>query len=235
MATFQRTPIPTLQNRWNAPPPSDQGAPTAEDVFLSVGRALSAWEQGEMMLAKLFGLLVEGDTDAAERAYGTLPGSRGRKDMILEAGVIYTQRHGHAFPMDELRLLMSHYDSASGRRSDIAHGMVMGINTGDVQRGFFLVPAVYRSQKNEPKTLDFWMKVQAQQAENPFAVFGFRYRYTHTDIHRFADLFGEFFQQVQGLYFAEFMRRTQVRFEEIPPSQRLTFSLDPDTQAPSGG
>lgn len=181
-----------------------------------------------MVLAKLFGLLVESDTDAAERAYGTLPGSRGRKDMILEAGAIYTQRHGDSFPLGELRLLMEHYDKASGRRSDIAHGMVMGITTGDTQRGFFLVPAVYRSQKNEPKTLDFWMRVQAQQEENPFAVFGFSYRYTHTDIHRFADLFGEFFQQAQGLYFAEFMRRAHARFDAIPAAQKATVQFGPN-------
>ena len=196
--------MPEVNGRWNPPALSEQGSPTAEDLYLSVGRVLSTWERVEMMLAKLFGLLVEGNADAAERAYGTLPGSTGRAGMIREAAMIYAQRRVGLFPLDEVKLLLKHYRDASERRAEVAHGMVMSINIGEESRGFFLVPAVYRSQQNERKTFDFWEKVQAEQGSNPFAVFGFKFRYTHADLDGLNSLFNELFAMVNGIWAEQF-------------------------------
>jgi hypothetical protein len=76
--------------KWQPPKtqkPSGQNRGESEKapIFEAVGRALSEWEHAEMAMARLFGALIESESDAAALAYGTINGANGRREAISYA------------------------------------------------------------------------------------------------------------------------------------------------------
>lgn len=163
------------------------GTNADEDVFQSVGRALTRWENVESQLGILFKILLESESIAAERVYGQLTSPTMRKQALAQAGEIYYDRHKKEFPKRKFDQLLKDYAAGMEVRNKIAHGMVMQVSVEDKKIGYFLVPAFY-SNKNAAKTTDFWLNLHNDNTDD-FAVFGFGYRYTSEDIDSFAELF----------------------------------------------
>jgi hypothetical protein len=173
------------------------GSDSREQIFLSVGRALTQWEIIESVLGMLFSHLVESDSSAAQRVYGTIVNTGSKQTVIMEAAKIFHDRH-YKFPFDELKLLMAHYRHAATYRSAIAHGIA--IEHADEQgssKGVFLVPSFF-STKRSAQTYEFWKKVE--KSENDFDVFGYEYRYTHEDIDFFNSKFEELSKMINQFY-----------------------------------
>lgn len=155
------------------------GSKTREEVFLSVGRALSQWEIIESKMGFLFAHLVESESMAAQRAYGSISNTSGRKTAIENAAEIFHDRH-YKFPIDKLNLLTNHYGKAAAYRNRIAHGLAVEHTDEKGTRGIFLVPSFFSAKNREAQTYDFWKK--ATETEDEFYVHGYSYRYTHEDI-----------------------------------------------------
>jgi hypothetical protein len=81
------------------------GSGTPEEIFLSVGRALTQWEVIESVLGWLFGHLVESDSHAAQRAYGVISNTGGKRNALENAAEIFSDRH-YKFPMDDFKLII---------------------------------------------------------------------------------------------------------------------------------
>jgi hypothetical protein len=95
-------------------------------LYLSIGRALSAWERMEQRFAGLFSFFCGGSMDVltAIRAYGSVITFRGRADMLRSAAEAYF----HPTPVhkfkDTFTELLNRACNLSPRRNEIAHGCV---------------------------------------------------------------------------------------------------------------
>src|SRR4051812_41171572 len=74
---------------WQRPALSAQGDATEDEIYLSVGRALSRWELVDNFMARLFATLVNSPSQASARAFGTVVSPQGRRDMLEKAGEVY--------------------------------------------------------------------------------------------------------------------------------------------------
>lgn len=222
---FQRLPIPPIHDYWNAPQPQDYGDKSNDTVFKSVGYALTTWEQIETALSRMFQLFTESGSDAAVRAFGAISSAAGRREALEMAAEIYASKKYTNFPVDDLRLLMSHIGKASGKRNEIAHGIVTSFILDGKDHGFFLVPASYISRKNEAKTLEWWNKMSSTSQENQFDVFGSKYRYTSSDIDHFSGLFDKLLNQANGFYMEQMMLYSQAKFDDAPADQKLSLQF----------
>jgi hypothetical protein len=125
-----------------------KGDSNSQDTYAAVGAALSSWETSGTMFGALYGAFVKptGANTIALRAYGAILAPSSRHDMITEAAEAYFAGVGDAALHERVKKLLKLYRSASARRNEIAHGVVMG-------RGkplkFFLVPGIFASRKRE--------------------------------------------------------------------------------------
>ena len=111
---------------WDRPPPREIGEPSADPIYLAVGRALSYWERAEQGFATLFQTLIESQSAAAARAYGSITNSAGRRQALRSAAeVTFAEKDITHLDREEFKDLMTHFEKASSRRDDIAHGIVM--------------------------------------------------------------------------------------------------------------
>lgn len=223
--SLARPPVPPIHDYWKRPLSKDKGDDNADAVYLSVGKALSAWEQIDTMLAKMFGLFVESDSQAAERAYGAIASNSGRMEALRQATGIFASKQREKFHLPDFNLIIKHVCDASGRRNEIAHGIVTSIKIDNNECGFFLTPAPYNSRKTDAKTYDWWRQAAEKNPDNPFMVFGFDYRYTSADVDHFTNLFQELNKQVSGFYMEQFMDVVRAKFERAPSNQKLTLQL----------
>lgn len=153
-------------------------------TYLAVGRALSHWERFEAYLALIFtetiGLRPTQDI-CAVRAYGSVMSFKARADMIDAA----TQAFFFMRPnltlhqqFDELMLMARGY---SGRRNDLAHGVVdyhpeyYATDPEDASRGHVLLPS-----ENATKTRVLHSVGFSPVKQNPL------YYYSSEQIDRYA-------------------------------------------------
>lgn len=201
----------------------DIGSNSREQIFLCVGRALTQWEIIESILGFLFSHLVESQSNAAQRAYGTISNTSGRRTAIENAAEIFHDRH-YKFPIGELKLLMAHYGKAASYRNRIAHGLATEhTDEKGISKGVFLVPSFFSSKHRSAQTYEFWKKVE--EAENDFDVFGYSYRYTHEDIDFFNSKFEELSKMINQFY-GELLR---VQVEKMMTGEPM-FSHDVRTE-----
>jgi hypothetical protein len=143
-----------MTNPWDIPPP-EVGDASEDITFASVGRALTRWEEFEVMFAQLFSTLVskEDHSAAAMRAYGSVITFRGRAEMVRAAAEV----HFMLFPNTDLQKTFKAFynqviNHASARRNEIAHGIVRpfaSVVNGQFTRSFMLFPPYYAANKNE--------------------------------------------------------------------------------------
>lgn len=187
--------IPSIDELWPNPilKFKDQGSHNRELIYLSVGRVCSTWEIIETNLGFIFGKFAESHSSASQRAYGVISNTSGRREALEMAAEIYYDRH-QKFPIEQFKLLMTHYAKAASYRNKIAHGLAMEFTKDDnISMGFFLVPSFFSSKHKNAQTFSFWEK--ARDSKDEFYVHGNTYRFTHEDI----DLLELKFQQLNEL------------------------------------
>jgi hypothetical protein len=121
-----------------------------------VGRALSHWERFEAYLALIFtetiGLRPTQDI-CAVRAYGSVMAFSGRADMVQAATEAFFFRQPNPALHVQFDELMEMARGYSGRRNDLAHGVVdyhpeyYATDPEDVSRGHVLLPSEYATKK----------------------------------------------------------------------------------------
>ena len=140
-----------------------------------------------MSFANIFAWLAESHSGAAARAYGAIMSNSGRRGLIGAAAPIFFDRYKvKTGTQDEFARLMDHFARASGRRDDIAHGIVSHITLNQKVRGAFLMPPSYNTGRTKPLLLGDIGKPPKEE----FDVFRVKYRYTSADIFLFVEKFG---------------------------------------------
>ncbi|AZB69072.1 hypothetical protein [Cereibacter sphaeroides] len=124
----------------NVVPPIREGSPTAHEVYLSVGVALSWWEATEDMLEMLFTQLCGAKEPVAAETFRVAP--RQSRVMMLKSAL---RHHASRATPEETSVVIDaikKIDKLAPTRNEIAHGHVSEINeTIDghvVKRGNFL-------------------------------------------------------------------------------------------------
>lgn len=181
--------LPPVHEYWERPPSKTQGDSDADNLYTMVGRCLSRWEQIEEQFADVFEAFVAVGSHAARRAYGSIISAGGRREALEAAAEVFFHNRITIPKIEEERFktLLKHFAVASGRRNDIAHGIVhdwtIDAGGGRRVRGCFLFPAGYSSKKTvafaEPDFENLWSFVPG------------KYRYTAKDLSDFYVRFAE--------------------------------------------
>lgn len=120
---------------------------TLRKIHYAVGKALSSWEMVELTMARLFGVLVESQSVAALRSYGSIISARGRRQALEAAGTVYFWKNNLEHFLDDFITICGHYEGASWRRNNIAHGVAgIVIDPAGIILGCFLIPPPYVSK-----------------------------------------------------------------------------------------
>ena len=117
MPKFKKRTAIYPRDHWEMPPPAARGTPS--EVYEAVGQALSMWESIENSFAWMFQVLVEGKSVAAQRVYGTITTSHGRRVALQAASEVYFSIH---HTPEEIRLyfndLIANFKETSRRREN---------------------------------------------------------------------------------------------------------------------
>jgi hypothetical protein len=142
-------PLMTLPN-WQPPEkkiPSELylGEREKDALHTRVGSAIDEWETLESALARIFAHLVQSESLAAVRAYGT----SGRKEALEVAAIEFFR--GKSDPMmADFYELFSAYGAAAQYRNNIAHGICYGrvyLGGKGAPATWFLYPPHYNTRK----------------------------------------------------------------------------------------
>lgn len=167
---------------WQRPIFKDQGDDDPDRLWYAIGVTATSWEQLEESFSHLFGVFVESRSIAANRAYGAIASARGRRDALNAAAEVFFSLHEVAeIWRKEYRVLMRHFDLASGLRNEVVHGHLVHFGfTHGPGRGNFLVPAGYNTRKNRP------FRDQTAAEGDHFSLSTAKYRYTGEDVEDIA-------------------------------------------------
>jgi hypothetical protein len=145
-----------MANPWDVAPAPNEGDKSEDVTFAAVGRALSNWEYFEGYFSMVFSYLVGAGAEslAAIRAYGTVMASSTRQQMVQSAAEVYFRRNPSTDLENKLRELLKLAEKFTGRRNEIAHGIVQPYffdkgEKGLEQRGFVLYPAYYATRRRK--------------------------------------------------------------------------------------
>jgi hypothetical protein len=138
-----------MPNPWDVLQTPERGDEMIDATYRAVGRALSMWEGVEECLASGFAFFVASEIHAdyespAVRAYGSIAGFTGRREMLDAAANAYFFQFPNEQALTAYRRLINEAQKLSARRNEIAHGRVIQIPF----HGFYLMPATYNSKKN---------------------------------------------------------------------------------------
>jgi hypothetical protein len=117
-----------MSNPWDVPyaAPLRPGVKNEDELFLSVGRALSRWEGLEAEMGGLYAAFTTSLDDRyiapAIRAFGTVTNTNARAEMISHAAEAFFYPLGMEELETELKDILKSYRGWAGRRNDIAHG-----------------------------------------------------------------------------------------------------------------
>ena len=141
---------------WDIRDTSPLGDGDDNAIFNAVGRALTEWETVEVECAKLFAVFVSTRHKRtyhapAVRAYGSIVGTRSRKNMLQLAAETYfaNRKTKKAAFEEQFAKLIGEYDQYSNRRNEIAHGFVKQIALTKRHKaiGYYLLPSFYNPKK----------------------------------------------------------------------------------------
>lgn len=119
------------------------GDPKPDQIYYAVGLALTTWELLEREQARLFSVLVNDRSGAAERAYGVVMPTRLKKEMIIQAAKTGLQPS----EMKEVSEAVQATEGWSDLRNDIAHGVATLHETDEAPLHYYLMPPSYASKK----------------------------------------------------------------------------------------
>lgn len=165
---------------WDRPSRAEQGDAEIKEIYAAVGMALSQWETLETLLSGLFALVTEArESQAAQRAYGSIISSSGRCEALRAAGdVFFNDRVKNSVGWEVFGELVNNVRDAASRRNEIAHGVATTLPGG---KGAFLVPADYATKK---------VKARSSADEDHLSLRA--YGYTSKDILFMKDKFRDF-------------------------------------------
>src|ERR1700730_5165556 len=170
---------------WDIPPPPQIGDASEDITFTSVGRALTRWEEFEVVFASLFSALVaaEDNNAAAIRAYGSVITFRGSAEMVKSAAEVnFSLFRNSALEKDFRAFVNELTNHASARRNEIAHGVVRVtpiIKDYTVVSQYFLYPPYYASNKLQLNRID-------SSDGRQMAWYEPKYIYSSVEINQFA-------------------------------------------------
>jgi hypothetical protein len=171
-----------------------KGEETDTAIFEAVGRATSDWEYFEAYFGLLFGALVEAPdhTGAAMRAYGTVQSFKARSAMVVAAAKAYFLRHPRSEFETQFNDLIGWAGALSGRRNEIAHGIVQPyFPDGQERSGWALVPSFNATNKRVIEA--------ANKGIAPYKSTG-KYAYVATEVKDFSSEVQELTKQTMALY-----------------------------------
>ena len=159
--------------RWDPTPWPEEGNAGHDEIFISVGKALSNWELVENAIAGLFTIVTVGSyyapTAPAIRAYSTVANASNRIQMV-RAAVESWQYLWKECPFGRNALeILKECGEWAGRRNEIAHGIVDRL-IDSPKNSWFLFPSFYNAKKR-------------RLGERP------AYRYTAADIEYYSRCF----------------------------------------------
>jgi hypothetical protein len=175
---------------WDIPPPPQIGEASEDITFTSVGRALTRWEEFEVVFASLFSALVatEDSNAAAIRAYGSVITFRGRAEMVRAAAEVQFSLFRNSALEKGFRAFVNELTNhASARRNEIAHGVVRVtpiIKDYTVVPQYFLYPPYYASNKLQLNRID-------SSDGRQMAWYEPKYIYSSVEINQFARSFSD--------------------------------------------
>jgi hypothetical protein len=151
-----------------------------DKIHLAAGRAIHQWEYVEHHLGSLFGILLGTVIPmGALRVYGATTGFSVRQQMLMQAAeALFHYNANDDLHTEFLRIVKRIGDPASGRRNDIAHGLVIGEHRHD-RMHYFLVPSYHSARKRE-----FDSTPAYQYTSKEIEEFRNKYGLLSGDIHR---------------------------------------------------
>lgn len=169
-----------MPNAWDRPAWPSIGNEPPDEIYLAVGRALSAWCEAEEAIAYLFSTVVEaGIIDApVNRAYSSISGVRDRIRMVREAADAWFMFLGSCPRSDNPFKILTACEKWSERRNEIAHGGV-DRDLELVSNQWFLYPGYFTTKR-------------------PFRT-GADFRYTASQIDKIAEGFGSLYEDISSL------------------------------------
>ena len=117
-----------MPNPWDVPSsaPLRPGVKDEDEIFVSVGRALSRWEGLEAEVSGVYAAIATGSDERhiapTIRAFGTITNTSSRAEMIAHAAEAFFHAHPAMQLEAELKDILKRYRGWAGRRNDIAHG-----------------------------------------------------------------------------------------------------------------
>ena len=134
---------------WERPDAGNQGNPNASQVYEAVGFALTRWELMEEALAELYLALVgapKASDNPTRRAFGSIESNSGRRKAIDAAAEAFLGQHWNDKDIRAAFVWITYFvGTASKRRDDIAHGIVVRQVIDGKDYGYFLFPPDYNS------------------------------------------------------------------------------------------
>jgi len=206
----KKPPTPRAAKAWDVRPTQSIGSASEDDVYLSVGKALSQWEGIEVQLAQLFQFFMghyyhdperhRVVSSPSRRAYGSVTNFATRIEMVENAGDSFfhaTPSHGfhlkdrqterwivdfEANLAKNFEVLMDEVRGFAARRNDIAHGIVHGSrNIAPPHKPWtYFLSPPYYNAKKYPRPRDGKRRTVFEAAT---------YHYTAQDIDYYCDCF----------------------------------------------
>lgn len=184
--------VPPIHDYWTTPK-SASGDSDPAPLFQSVGQCITAWERLEASFAALFSQLCDDKSQAATAMYGNLGNTRAKIEAFrLVTDTAFDKRKVPENERACLALLWRHFESATPRRNDIAHGMVMSFTINGEPMGNLLVPPWYTPKKTREKADISTLMLNNLES----MVARYSYRYTRSDIDELTGKFMDFRQWV---------------------------------------
>lgn len=213
---------PPEPNPWDILPTRDRGDDEPQALYLSVAKALTAWEFLDSAQGILFGVLVNSRAGSAESAYGMVISPASRADMVLAAASCLFAP-GEPL-LEEIETTVNQIRQMAGRRNDIAHGVInthrplLFKSDGSDSLGWFISPTYNNTRRSIPHA----EKVAMAHADirAPSQHFH-RYAYVSEQVDWYASHFTAQQERMRSLY----RRVDQACKERWPPPEHRAQEL----------
>jgi len=173
-------------------------------------------------MGDLFSILVESQSPAALRAYGTIANANGRREALQQAGLIYFRERADSDDAKDFRAILANYNEASGRRNDVAHGMVAQVKDENGElKGFWLFPQLHAAKKSRLAQTIREARETGTLPTDPRSAIG--YLYASQDVDAIRLRFSAFHQEIKG-----YIERIAPDFDSV---MRVEFVSPPSPQS----
>ncbi|MGQ0742542.1 MAG: hypothetical protein ACT4OG_09685 [Alphaproteobacteria bacterium] len=172
---------PLTQEDFKRPPP-EIGSDSDALIYQAIGHCIAQWSPVEEQYDRLFGALVNSESDALSRALGQLTSFYYKTRLIRSAAELVLRKH--AGLLCELDKTSKVAERAIDRRNDVAHGQVVSLTVEQVDYKFVVIPTIYSKNTSAKMERDY---IYGLRTLNDFAVKFFILRWqTYALVNRIA-------------------------------------------------